>query len=269
MASSRAAPKSRRFHARSIVYQLLAVGGFVWLVYFLATNTAENLAIRGMQTGFDFLYLTAGFEVNFKLIDYRLGVDTYGRIFLLGVVNTLFISVCVIAASTVMAVIVGIARLSPNWLTARLALIYVEFIRNTPVLIHLVFWHTALLHGLPHVRESVDLAGLGIAFLNNRGLHVPSPVAGPLFSATLAAIPAALILVVIGRRWMLRRQDLTGATLPVFSISCGLLIGLPMAIHMATGAPLSWEVPSLQRFNYEGGVQLPISFVSILISLSI
>ena len=238
MSVSRASPARRRFHYDAAAYQLMVIGGFVWLVYFLATNTAENLAARGMLTGFGFLSVEAGFGVDFTLIDYRPGVDTYGRIFVIAVLNTLFISFFVIIASTAMSFAVGIARLSPNWLLSRLALAYVEFIRNTPVLMHLVFWHVTFVYSLPRVDESIDLLGLDIAFLNNRGLYLPRAVTGELFWAGLAALGVAVAAVFTLRRWAHRRQDRTGRPFPVLPCSLGLLLGIPLAVHLATGAPL-------------------------------
>ena len=269
MSVSRASPARRRFHYDAAAYQLLVIGGFVWLVYFLATNTAENLAARGMLTGFGFLSVEAGFGVDFTLIDYRPGVDTYGRIFVIAVLNTLFISFFVIIASTAMSFAVGIARLSPNWLLSRLALAYVEFIRNTPVLMHLVFWHVTFVYGLPRVDESIDLLGLDIAFLNNRGLYLPRAVTGELFWAGLAALGVAVAAVFTLRRWARRRQDRTGRPFPVLSCSLGLLLGIPLAVHLATGAPLDWQVPTLERFNFAGGVFLPVSFATMFVALSI
>ena len=269
MSVSRARPEQRRFQYEAAAYQLLVLCGFVWLVYFLATNTAENLALRGMMTGFGFLSVEAGFDIDFKLIDYRPGVDTYGRILIIAVLNTLFISFFVIVASTVMSFFVGIARLSPNWLVSRLALAYVECIRNTPVLMHLVFWHVFGLYNLPQVGQSIDLLGLDIAFLNNRGLYLPRAIAGELFWASLAALGVAMTAIFTLRRWAHRRQEQTGQPFPVFWSSLGLLIGIPLAVHLATGAPLDWEVPSLERYNFQGGVFLPVSFATMLVALSI
>ena len=269
MSVSRARPEQRRFQYQTAAYQLLVLCGFVWLVYFLATNTAENLAVRGMMTGFSFLSVEAGFDIDFKLIDYRPGVDTYGRIFIIAVFNTLFISFFVIVASTVMSFFVGIARLSPNWLVSRLALAYVECIRNIPVLMHLVFWHVAGLYSLPQVGQSIDLLGLNIAFLNNRGLYLPRAIAGELFWASLVALGVAMAAIFTLRRWARRRHDQTGQPFPVFLSSLGLLFGIPLAVYLATGAPLDWEVPSLERFNFQGGVHLPVSFATMLVALSI
>ena len=269
MSVSRARPAQRRFQYAAAAYQLLVLCGVVWLVYYLATNTAENLALRGMMTGFGFLSVEAGFDIDFKLIDYRPGVDTYGRIFIIAALNTLFISFFVIVASTVMSFFVGIARLSPNWLVSRIALAYVEVIRNTPVLMHLVFWHVFCLYNLPRVGQSIDLLGLNIAFLNNRGLYLPRAIAGELFWASLAALGVAMVAVFTLRRWARRRRDRTGQPFPVFWSSLGLLLGIPLAVHLATGAPLDWQVPNLERFNFQGGVFLPVSFATMLVALSI
>lgn len=258
-----------RFRYDTAAYQLLVIGGFVWLVYSLAINTAENLEIRGMLTGFGFLSVSAGFDIDFKLIDYRPGVDTYGRIFIIAVMNTLFISFFVIIASTVMSFIVGIARLSPNWLVSRIALVYVEIIRNTPVLMHLVFWHVIFITNLPQVDQSINFLGLDIAFMNNRGLYLPRALAGDLFWVSLAGLGAALVAVFTLRRWARRRQQQTGRSFPVFRVSLGLLVGISLAVHFTVGAPLDWDIPSLERFNYQGGVFLPVSFATMLVALSI
>lgn len=269
MAVSRAGSAQGRFQYEAAAYQLLVAGVFVWLVYYLATNTAENLERRGMLTGFGFLSVEAGFDIDFKLMDYRPGVDTYGRIYIIAILNTLFISFFVIVASTVMSFAVGIARLSSNWLLSRLALAYVEFIRNTPVMMHLVFWHVFCLYNLPRVGESIDVLGLNIVFLNNRGLYLPRAIAGELFWASLAALGVAVAAVFALRRWARRRRDRTGQPFPVFLCSLGLLLGIPLAVHLATGAPLEWEAPRLEQFNYQGGVHLPVSFATMLIALSI
>ncbi|MFP6773038.1 MAG: ABC transporter permease subunit [Alphaproteobacteria bacterium] len=255
--------------ARGAVYQMLVIGALVWGVYFLAANTAQNLELRGMLTGFGFLSVTAGFDVDFTLIGYRLGVDTYGRIFVIAILNTVFIAVFVIVASTFMAFVVGIARLSPNWLIARLALAYVEVIRNIPVLMHLVFWHVTGLHALPLVGQSINFLGLDFTYLNNRGLFLPRPITGELFWATPAALGFGLVAALCLRRWSGLRRQRTGQTFPVFLCSLGLVLGFPLMVHLATGAPLDWQVPILERFNYMGGVYLPVSFVTMLVALSI
>ena len=250
-------------------YQLIVFGGFAWLAWFAFSTMSHKLAALGMQTGFSFLFLTAGFDTDFKLIDYQPGVGTYGRIFFIGVLNTLFISFFAIVASTVIAFVVGIARVSPNWLVSRLALAYVELIRNTPILMQIVMWHVTIFFVLPKVRQSIDLFGLGIAFINNRGLYLPSPVPGEMFWASVAALGVAVAAVIMLHRWAQRRQDLTGARFPVFLVSLGVVLAFPGAVFLATGAPLGWQVPALQTFNFEGGVRLPPAFVILLIALTV
>jgi general L-amino acid transport system permease protein len=269
MSVTRARPAQKRFQYDAAAYQLLVISLFVWLIYTLATNTAENLELRGMLTGFGFLSTTAGFDIDFTLIDYRVGVHTYGRIYLVAILNTLFISFFVIIASTFMSVVVGIARLSSNWLLSRLALAYVEFIRNTPVMVHLVFWHVVCLYNLPRVGNSINFLGLDIAFLNNRGLYLPRAITGDLFWTSIVAIGLAIAAVIALRRWAKARQARSGQPAPVFLSSLGLLFGIPLAVYLASGTTLLWDVPILQQFNYQGGFYLPISFATLLITLTI
>ncbi len=153
---------------RSVFYQLLTACIVGWLAWFLISNTARNLEVRGMNTGFAFLTATAGFDTDFKLIEYKPGVGTYGRIFLIGCINTLLVSAIAIFASTILGFFIGVLRLSPNWLVAWLALVYVEIIRNTPLLLQIIFWYVGVFALLPRVKDSLDLSG--VIFLNNRGL---------------------------------------------------------------------------------------------------
>ena len=254
---------------REVFYQFVVFGGFAWLAYFLISTTADNLASRGMQTGLGFLSVTAGFDIDFKLIEYAPGVGTYGRIFVVGILNTLFISFFVIVASTTLAFTVGIMRLSSNWLVSRMALVYVEVIRNTPVLVHLVFWHVTILGLLPQVAQSHDAFGLGIAFVNNRGFYIPAPAADQPLWTIAAALVVALAAIIPLRRWARARQDATGRQFPVFWGSLGLILGLPAIVFLASGTPLGWEIPALGVFNYSGGLRLPPSFVTLFIALTL
>ncbi len=272
-ASVRVKPKERFdfFHderVRSIFYQLLTACTVGWLAWYLITNTAHNLEVRGMNTGFGFLTATAGFDTDFKLIEYEPGIGTYRRIFFIGVLNTLLISFFAIIASTVLGFIVGILRLSPNWLVARLSLAYVEILRNTPLLMQIIFWYVGVFSILPRVKNSLDLSGgAEVVFLNNRGLYAASPVPGDLFWMTIVAFVAAVVGVVILSRWAHKRQDLTGQVFPTFSASMGLLIVVPGIVYLATGSPLAWDIPTLQGFNFKGGVSLPPSFLALFVAL--
>ena len=158
---------------RSAFYQILTACTVAWLAWFLISNTAHNLEVRGMNTGFGFLTATAGFDTDFKLIEYKPGVGTYGRIFLIGCINTLLVSFFAIIASTILGFFVGVLRLSTNWMVARLALAFVEIIRNTPLLLQIIFWYVGVFALLPRVKNSVDLsAGAEVLILS---FHVKPP----------------------------------------------------------------------------------------------
>lgn len=273
--STRIKPKERFdfFHdqrVRSALYQLLTACAVGWFVWYLVTNTANNLEARGMSTGFGFLATAAGFDIDFKLIDYTPGVGTYARIFLIGCLNTILVSVLAIIASTIIGFFIGVLRLSSNWLVARLALAYVEIIRNTPILMQLIFWYVAIFSYLPQVRNSLDLSGGAEAiFLNNRGLYSAWPVPGEFFWMTVAALAAALVGIFVLRRWAHRRQDDIGRPFPTILPSLALLIVLPGAVFLLTGSPLGWDIPTLQGFNFLGGAYLPPAFLALLVALTI
>ena len=252
---------------RNFFYQLLTAGTFAWLVWYLFTNTSHNLEVRGMNSGFGFLFQTAGFDTDFKLIEYTVGTGTYGRIFFVGVLNTLFVSVFAIVASTVIGFFMGVLRLSKNWLIARLALAYVELLRNVPLLIQIIFWYLGVFALLPKVKQSADF--LGIAFLNNRGLYVPSPMPGDLFWMTIAAFVAGVVAAFLIRRWARRRQEQTGQQFPSFWAGLGVIVILPGVVYMGTGMPLAWDIAELKGFNYQGGFALPPAFLALLVALTI
>lgn len=255
---------------RSVFYQLLTVTTVGLAAWYLISNTAQNLEARGMQTGFGFLNVAAGFDSYFKLIPNEAGVGTYGRIFVIGVLNTLYVSFLAIIFSTILGFFIGVLRLSKNWLVSRVALAYVEIFRNTPFLIQVIFWYIGVFSLLPKVRNSIDLsAGAELLLLNNRGLYMPWPVPGDLFWLTGIALIIAIIAVVILRRWAQKRQDKTGKIFPTFIPSAAFLIFLPGTVYLMTGMPLGWDMPQLEGFNFVGGATLPPSFVTLLVALSI
>jgi len=272
-ASARIKPKKRFnfFHderVRSVLYQLLTACTVGWVAWYLITNTAHNLEVRGMNAGFGFLTTAAGFDMDFTLIEYVPGRGTYGRIFLIGCLNTLFVSVLAIIGSTIFGFFVGVLRLSSNWLVARLALAYVEIFRNTPLLMQVIFWYVAVFSVLPKVKNSLDLSGgAAVVFLNNRGLYSAWPVPGEFFWMTIVALVVAVVGVFILRYWARKRQDDTGQPFPTFIASVALLILLPGTVYLLTGSPLAWDIPTLQGFNFVGGSNLPPAFLALLVAL--
>ncbi|MGM0693833.1 MAG: amino acid ABC transporter permease [Pseudomonadota bacterium] len=242
---------------------LLALGAFIVMV---VSNTLANLEARGITTGFGFLGERAGFSIPQTLIDYT-GDSTYARTFVVGLLNTLLVSAMGIVAATLIGFAVGIARLSPNWLLARLASAYVEIFRNIPLLVQILFWYFAVLQALPSPRDSHSL--FEIAFLNVRGVVLPEPQ--PL--AGFAATPWALLAAVVATWWLVRfakrRLAETGRALPVFKLGALLLIGLPALVFVVTGMPLAWSVPELTGFNFRGGVRVLPELVALWLALSI
>jgi len=253
---------------RSVVYQIVTFGVVAWCAWYLFSNTSQNLSARGMSSGFGFLWLTAGFDTDFKLVSYSVG-DTYARIFLIGVLNTLFVSFLAIIGTTILGFFMGIMRLSSNWLIAKLASAYVEILRNTPLLLQIIFWYLGVFNLLPRPQQSIDVGGLGVSFLNNRGFYVASPIFGELFWASVVALIVAIGAVIVLRNWAKRRQELTGEQFPVFWASLAVLIALPLVTYYGTGAPLAWDIPRLEGFNFEGGGSVPPAFLALLVALII
>ena len=253
---------------RATFYQCLLFGLVSWGLWYLVTNTSENLHARGMSTGFGFLSSSAGFDTDFKLITYRPD-HTYARIYLVGILNTLFVSWGAILGATAIGLVMGVARLSTNWLVAKLASAYVEILRNTPLLIQIVCWYLGIFALLPGPKQSLDFFDVGIAYLNNRGLYLPGPLPQDQFWLTGLAMALAIGAVFWLRAWAKDRLARTGEPFPVLIVSLAILIGLPGLAFLATGQPLEWEIAALQGFNYQGGLRLPPSFLALVIALTI
>jgi len=255
---------------RSVFYQLLTAGFVGWFIWYLVSNTAQNLEVRGMKSGFGFMGVEAGFDTDFKLIEYTPGIGTYGDIFLIGILNTLYISLLAIIAMTILGFVIGVLRLSSNWLVAKVALTYVEVFRNTPLLIQIIFWYTGIFSLLPKVRKSFDLSGgAEVVLLNNRGLYMPWPVPGDLLWMTGLALVIAVVAAILYRRWAHKRQDETGQIMPVFLPSAALIVLLPATVFLITGSPIGWDIPKLEGFNFEGGSTLPPAFLALFVALTI
>ena len=250
---------------RAFLYQLALLALALWLGYEFVLNAKANLATQRITSGFGFLDQTAGFNVNQSLIPYNES-DTYGRVFLVGLLNTLLVAGLGIVLATILGFVIGIARLSPNWLVARLAGAYVELIRNLPLLFQILFWYLAVLGALPGPRQSISL--FGEIFLNNRGIIVPAPTAGEGAGLVGVAAAVGIIATLALRSWARRRQARTGAQFPVFWIGCAAIVGLPVAVLAVTGFPIGFQKPELRGFNFVGGVRLIPEFVALLIALT-
>ncbi|WP_419797986.1 MAG: amino acid ABC transporter permease [Terasakiella sp.] len=250
---------------RAVVFQSLLFAFLIWLGWTIFQNTLHNMESRGITTGFDFLSNPAGFEILMSLVPYDAS-HTYGRTFIVGLLNTVLVSFIGIIFATLLGFVMGVARLSKNWLIAKIATVYVETLRNIPLLLQIFFWYFAVLQPLPGPRQSLGLAET--FFINNRGLYVPAPVAGEGFSAVLIALLIALIATIAIARWSRKRQEATGEQFPAFWTGVGLIIGLPLIVFVVLGAPLTWELPALKGFNFKGGVQVIPEFIALLLALS-
>jgi general L-amino acid transport system permease protein len=251
----------------NIAFQVALVGLVVGIAGAAAYNAAENLAHAHIATGFGFWNNTAGFDISQTLIPYSASTSTFGRAFWVGLLNTLLVSGLGIVLATLLGFFIGIARLSRNWLVARLAGGYVELIRNIPLLLQILFWYNAVLKSLPELRSSIALPGR--AFLNNRGLFLPRPEFGPGFGAVLLALLLGFAAAALLRLWARRRQERTGVQRPILWPALGLICGLPLATFVLAGDPLSFSFPEMGRFNIRGGLEILPEFAALLIALSV
>jgi general L-amino acid transport system permease protein len=257
---------SRDPRARSIVSQAIFILLLFWLGWEFVANARSNLAAKGIVSGFGFLDNSAGFDVSQSLIPYGPS-DSIRRLYLVGLLNTLLVAVLGIILATVLGFAVGIARLSSNWLVARIAGGYVELVRNLPLLFQLLFWYLAVLGTLPAARESISL--FGVIFLNNRGIVLPSPVLGDGAGVIVLTVAVGLLIAWAMRRWAKARQMATGKTFPIFRAGLALVLLLSLIAMVATGFPIGFEVPQLRGFNFVGGWRVIPEFAALLIGLVI
>ncbi len=251
---------------RGAFYQVLLVVVIVALIDAAATNVVSNLAKAHVPLNFDFWNQVSGFDINQHLISYS-SLATYGQAFWVGLLNTLLVSAIAIVLATALGFIVGTARLSKNWIVAKIALVYVETLRNIPLLLQLLFWYNAVLKPLPAPRQSVALPG-GI-FLNNRGLVYPDPQFGALAWITAVALVVGLGATLAFRAWANARQLRTGQRAPVWLAALVLIVVLPLVVFFATGSPITLNVPVLKGFNFSGGRSVFPEFVALLLGLSV
>jgi len=252
---------------RSIAYQVGLCVVVALLVYSAATNAIDNLHRAHIASGFGFWDNTAGFDISQTLISYSADASTYGRAFWVGLLNTLLVGGLGIVLATILGFVIGISRLSKNWLLAKTATGYVETIRNIPLLLQLLFWYNAVLKSLPGMRESIVIPGGG--YLNNRGLFMPQPVFLSGFGAVAAAIVVGIVAAIGFYIWAHRRQDRTGQQAPVALVTLALVIGLPLAVFALAGFPLEFNYPQAGRFNIAGGLEVLPEFAALLFGLSI
>lgn len=251
---------------RAWLYQIVAVAIVVGIAAYLIHNTVTNLNNRGITSGFAFLDRAAGFGIVQHLIDYEQG-DTYGRVFVVGLLNTLLVSALCIVFASIIGFFLGLARLSENWLLRKLSTIYIETFRNIPPLLQIFFWYFAVLRNLPGPRQAVN--AFDLLFLSNRGLYIPSPIMGEGALAFIAAIAIAVLISIGLFRYNKLHQIKTGQLRRTWPAALGLLILLPVLAHLIFGAALHWDVPALRGFNFRGGMVLIPELAALTLALSV
>jgi general L-amino acid transport system permease protein len=252
---------------RSFAYQFILCAVILFLIYGATTNAIDHLQKAHIASGFGFWNTTAGFDISQTLIDYSAQGSTYGRAFWVGLLNTLLVAGLGIVFATILGFIVGISRLSKNWLLAKVAGGYVETIRNIPLLLQLLFWYNAVLKALPDLRDSVNVGGA--VYLNNRGLFLPEPLTQEGFGWVEIAFVAGILASIAFHIWARKRRERTGQVAPVISVTLALVVGLPLLVLLLAGVPIHFESPQAGRFNISGGIEVLPEFAALLFGLTI
>lgn len=256
----------RNQKVRGILFQLLTVIGLVAFLWYIGANTVANIEQRGIKTGFEFLEGTAGFGIDESPIAYSES-DTHGRVFLVGLSNTLIIGFVGIVLSTILGLIIGVLRLSNNWLVRKLAAAYIDIFRNIPILLQILFWYNVVLKSLPSPRQSLEFIG-GI-FINNRGLYIPQPELNITTISVILSFLLVFVIIFFLNRWAKKRQEATGQDFPVLLVALGLFVILPILAYVFSGANFNFEYPALKGFNFSGGKAISPEFLALTFALTI
>ncbi|MCC6469782.1 MAG: amino acid ABC transporter permease [Alphaproteobacteria bacterium] len=249
---------------RAIFFQVVLLVIVLGFGAYIFHNTYANLERRGIASGFGFLGSTAGFDIIMHLVPYS-AASSFGQALLVGLLNTLVVAGIGIVFATMLGFVIGVARLSRNWLIARLAAVYIEGIRNIPLLLQIIFWYQVLGKSTPGPRQSIGI--LGLFFINNRGLYMPAPVFQEGFWLAPVALAIGIVASIVVFRWARARQVATGQQFPILWTSLGLTFGLPLLALIVMGMPFHWDYPELQGFNFSGGMVLIPEFISLTFAL--
>ncbi|MFO1059141.1 MAG: amino acid ABC transporter permease [Dongiaceae bacterium] len=256
----------RDTRVRGVIFQAAVGLALVAFIGFIVHNTATNLDHRGLKTGFGFLGNVAGFDIGITLIPYGM-TSSYARAYLVGLVNTLAVAAVGVVFATLWGFLLGVLRLSGNWLMARLAAIYVDIMRNVPLLLQLLFWYFGVFTALPPLRQSLSVGGS--FFLNQRGLYGPAPILLPGWQAIPIALVAGIAAAMLIGLWARRRQAATGRQFPIIWTALALVLGLPVLAALAAGLPVEFELPVLKGFNFSGGAVVLPEFLALVLALSL
>ncbi len=255
----------RNKETRSVIIQILTMTLLFAFFAYIINNAVLNLHALGKTFSFDFLQEPASYDINQTLIEYT-SRSSHFRAMLVGILNTALVAVCGIITATILGFILGVIRLSNNWLASRIVYVFIEFTRNVPVLLHILLIHGIIVHFLPLPKQALSVGEA--LFLTNRGVYAPKPEFHEGFVFTVIAFAVAVVGAVIFRQWAKKQQEATGRIYPVALISLGIIVGLPLIVFLISGAPLTWELPKMGRFNLQGGVVMLPEFLALWLALS-
>ena len=251
---------------RSITIQIITMVVLFTILGMIGDNVATNLEKAGKEFSFGFLNYPAGYDITFQPFISYSPTDTHTRAGLVGLLNTLLVAFSGIIIASILGFTMGILRLSSNWLVNRIVYVFLEFTRNVPVLLHILFVYGIFLYTLPVPKKAINISDT--VFLSNRGFYTPAPVFENGFGYVLISFLAAILIVFFFKRWARKVQDTTGRIYPVFYISLAILIFLPLFTFFVAGSPLSIDIPSLKGFNFKGGTSIKPEYIALTFALS-
>ena len=254
--------KFRSFVIQSIV-MILVITFITWII----NNTATNMAANGIAHGFDFLWETSWFDIGYLPFIEHTNSHTYFNAFLVGLLNTILVAILGIFFATIVGFIIGIGRLSDNWLVSNFCRSYIELFRNIPLLLQLFFWYHAVLRILPRAKNSVNFGDS--FFLNLKGLFLPKPIPEAGFNSILLVGIFSILLIIFLNIWAKRRQNITGKQFPIFLTSTIIFIIPILIVSYIYNFPLYWEQPVLKGFNFKGGFRLIPELLALLLALAL
>ena len=256
----------RNEKSREILIQVVVLILLGWFFMWLADNVSQNFKTLGKDLSFEFLTIPAGYDINQYLIPYN-NRDTHLRAAIVGLLNTGLVAICGIIIATFFGLILGVLRLSKNWLANRIAYWYVEFTRNVPILLHILLWHGIIINTLPHPRQAIGI--YDVSFLSNRGFYVPKPIAETGIELVYLALVLSIIFAVLFSKYAKKLQENTGKQLPVIWINFLVILVLPAIAFFGSGNPISLSIPALKGFNFQGGLHLSPELIALTFALAI
>ena len=251
---------------RSITIQIITMVVLFTILGMIGNNVATNLEKAGKEFSFGFLNYPAGYDITFQPFISYSPTDTHARAAIVGLLNTLLVAVSGVIIATILGFTMGILRLSSNWLINRIVYVFLEFTRNVPVLLHILFVYGIFLYTLPVPKKAISISDT--VFLSNRGFYIPAPVFEDGFKFVLISILIAILVVFFFTRWARRVQENTGKIYPVFYISLGILIVLPLLTFFIAGSPMSIDMPALKGFNFKGGTAIKPEYIALTFALA-